>query len=247
MAGVEALAAFDKNLDAGTSKAEGGDAVVDFDLKLPSGKVIEKPGNAFGVGEAALWGTERGFSSGIRFDVDGDGKLGYGDVLPEANVLLVAAQTLDQLTGGLIAAAKTWTPALRDIFGALSANVPTVAPVFLERWKTSRFVLGDKSTRRDFNVISSLDDLVHNVSSWQRLYKGVAAQVKANNPSLDKQISDGLASLKAWGQKLAAQEKIRRFSPEQAELILQEGNDRATAITGKITQAAALLGVKVEN
>ena len=131
--------------------------------------------------------------------------------------------------------------------GALTANVPTVAPVFIDRWKTSRFILGDKATRRDFNVISSLSDLSGNISSWQRLYTGVSASVKAKNASLDKQISDGLSSLKSWAAKLEAQENTRRFTPEQAEAILKEGDNRATAITGKITQAAALLGVKVGN
>jgi hypothetical protein len=47
-------------------------------------------------------------------------------------------------------------------------------------------------------------------------------------------------------QRLAAQEKTRRFTPEQAEMILKEGDNRATAVTGKIVQAAALLGIKVE-
>ena len=60
VAGVEMLASFDVNLDAGTSKAEGGDAMVEFNLKLANGKTLEKPGNAFGVNEGALWGTEKG-------------------------------------------------------------------------------------------------------------------------------------------------------------------------------------------
>jgi hypothetical protein len=49
VAGVEMLASFDLNLDAGSSAKDGGDAVVEFDLKLPNGKVLPKPGNAFGV------------------------------------------------------------------------------------------------------------------------------------------------------------------------------------------------------
>ena len=247
VAGVEMLASFDVNLDAGTSKAEGGDAMVEFNLKLANGKTLEKPGNAFGVNEGALWGTEKGFSSNVKFDVDGDGKVGFGDQLPDAYVLKAAADKLDALTQELIDTGKKWTPSSSDVFGALAANVPTVAPVFIDRWKTSRFILGDKATRRDFNVISSLNDLSGNISSWQRLYTGVSASVKAKNASLDKQIVDGLSSLKSWSAKLETQEGTRRFTPEQAEAILKEGENRATAITGKITQAAALLGVKVGN
>lgn len=246
VAGVELLADFDLNIDAGASQAEGGDAVVSFDLELPDGRVLKKPGNAFGLVEGSLWGTERAFSSGVAFDVDGDGRLGFGDRLPDAPLLKAAAEKLDQLTAGLIAAAKTWKPTAQDVFGALAANVPTAAPVFLERWKTSRFVLGDRATRRDFNVISSLSDLVDNITSWQKLYEGVSPQVRAKDAALDTQILEGLRNLKAWTQRLLKQEKQRRFTPEQAEILLKEGDDRATAITGKIVQAAALLGIRVE-
>lgn len=246
VAGVELLSDFDLNLDAGASGAEGGDAVVTFDLKLANGKVLPRPGNLFGVLEGSLWGSERAFSSGVAFDVDGDGRIGFGDQLPDALILRAAAEKLDAMTGELLATARTWKPTAQDVFRALAANVPTAAPVFIERWKTSRFVLGDKATRRDFNVISSLEDLINNITSWQQLYGGVAQFVQAKNPSLDRQIRDGLASLRTWVQRLAAQEKTRRFTPEQAEMILKEGDNRATAVTGKIVQAAALLGIKVE-
>jgi hypothetical protein len=245
VAGVETLADFDLNLDAGTSKLEGGDAVVTFDLKLPNGKILEKPGNLFGINESTLWGTFAQFSSGSKFDVDGDGQIGFGDALPEANVLKAAADLLDAKTQELIQTSNTWQPTLGDVFGALTANVPTVAPVFLERWKNSRFVLGSKSTLRDFVVISSLRDLVGNVSSWQQLYRGVSGNVKSKNASLDRQINEGLGNLRIWAEKLVAQEAKRQFTPEQAALIYKEGDNRATAITGKISQAAALVGVKV--
>ncbi len=247
VAGVEMLSIFDVNLDAGASKAEGGESIVTFDLKLPNGKILEKPGNLFGVTEGALWASEKSFSSGMKFDVEGDGKIGFGDALPDANILKAAADKLDTMTADLMATGKTWTPTLEDVFGALTANVPTAAPVFIDRWRTSRFVLGDAATRRDFNAISSLNDLNGNISSWQTLYKGLSPAVADKNASLNKQITDGLNSLKAWVSKLETQEKTRRFSPEQAELILKESDNRATAITGKIVQAAALLGVKVNN
>jgi hypothetical protein len=247
VAGVEMLSEFDLNLDAGASKLDGGDGVVTFDLKLPNGKTIEKPGNLFGVNEGALWGSEKSFSSSVKFDVDKDGQIGLGDQLPDANVLKAASDMMDEMTGQLIERGNAWKPSLSDVFGALTANVPTVSPVFLDRWKTSRFVLGDKATRRDFNVISSLNDLIGNVASWQKLYAGLSGAVNTKNANLNAQIVDGLSSLNAWAVKLAAQEKSRRFTPEQAELIIKEGDNRATAITGKITQAAALMGVKVGN
>lgn len=87
VAGVELMAQFDVDLDAGLSAAEGPDDVVSFDLTLPDGSVLEKPGNLFGVTESGLWGTFPEFSSGVAFDVEGDGVIGFGDALPDANVL----------------------------------------------------------------------------------------------------------------------------------------------------------------
>jgi hypothetical protein len=244
VAGVEMLASFDLNLDAGSSAKDGGDAVVEFDLKLPNGKVLPKPGNAFGVLEATLWGTDKGFSSGVKFDFNNNGKIEFGDHLPNADVLQAAADKLDELTEQLLQTAKKWNPSSK-VFGALVANVPTASSVFIERWKTSRFVLGEQSTQRDFNVISSLNDLVQNVTSWQQLYRGVQAGVAGKNAALDTQIQSGLTSLKSWAQKLEASEKTRRFTPEQAEIIAKEGENRATALVGRISQAAALVGVKL--
>ncbi len=244
VAGVEMLASYDLNLDAGSSAKDGGDAVVEFDLRLPNGEILAKPGNIFGVLEATLWGTETSYSSGIKFDVENNGKMDFGDHLPEAGVLLSAAIKLEELSQQLLQTAQKWQPTNKDVFGALLANVPTASSVFIERWRTSRFVLGEKSTQKDFNVISSLNDLAQNVSSWQQLYKGVSTAVRSKNATLDGQISAGLSNLKAWAEQLEQQEKTRRFSPEQAKIISKEGENRATAIVGRIAQAAALLGIK---
>ena len=51
--------------------------------------------------------------------------------------------------------------------------------------------------------------------------------------------------LNIWTTTLVKQENVRRFTPEQAKLIVQEDKSRVTAIAGKIAQAAAQLGVKL--
>ena len=244
VAGVEMLSSHDVNLDAGVSKSVGGDGTVTFDLKLPNGKILEKPGNLFGITESTLWGTEKSYSSARAFDVDGNGAIGFGDVLPDANVLKAATAKLDEVTGQLIATGKTWQPTTKNVVSALQANVPTAANVFIERWKTSRFVLGDQTKSRDFNVISSLNDLEQNIGSWKTLYGGLSGAVNAKSTGLDAQINSNLQALRTWVVKLQAQEKVKRFSKEQAEIIGKEAQNRATAIVGKINQAAALLGVQ---
>lgn len=245
VAGVESLAAFDLILDAGVSAAEGGEDVVPFDLALPDGRTLKKPGNLFGVTEGALWGTVPAYRTRARLDLDGDGRLGFGDALPDANVLRAAAGELDRQTTALVKAAGAWTPGRADVFGALVGNVPTVGPVFFDGWKTSRFVLGDRAGRADFVALSRLGDLVGNIASWQAMYAGLSPDVKAKNAALDRQITAGLNDLKAYVERLARQERTRRFTPEQADTLQAEGQNRATAVTGRLTQAAALLGVKV--
>lgn len=245
VAGVDALSTFDLILDAGVSGAEGSEGVAPIDLKLPGGGVLRKPGNLFGVNEASLWGLNPAFTAKTRFDVAGDGTVGFGDVLPDARVLQAAAAELDRQTGLLIAAAGTWQPSQANVFGALIANVPTVGPVFFDGWKTSRFVLGGASKRGDFAAISRLNDLVGNVRSWEAMFAGLSPALKTKDAALEAQIRSGLADLRGYAQRLSAQERQRRFTPEQAEGLQTEGQNRATAITGQLTQAAALLGVKV--
>ncbi|UBV44862.1 EfeM/EfeO family lipoprotein (plasmid) [Deinococcus taeanensis] len=243
VAGVSVLADFDVNLDAGTSSGE--DAVT-FDLTLPNGKVLKKPGNLFGVNEGTLWGTVRTYSSGVPFDVNGNGRIDFGDQLPDAGVLKAAATALHTQTLALQKAARAWTPTRSDVFGALVGNVPTVGPVFFEDWKSSPFVLGAKSARQDFVVISRLQDLQGNVASWQAMYTGLSADVRGRSATLDAQIRSGLTELAAFVNKLNAREQARRYTPEQAEQLQKEAQNRATVITGRLTQAAALLGVKVQ-
>lgn len=246
VAGVELMAQFDVDLDAGLSAEEGDEDLVSFDLTLPDGSVLVKPGNLFGITESTLWGTFDDFTTGVVFDVDGDGAIGFGDALPEANVLLAASQALAAMSADLTATAETWEPTPADVFGALVGNVPTVAEVFVARWRESRFVLGSATTMRDFGVISSLQDLNQNIASWRELYREVSPLVAAADATADADIQASLADLSAWATEIAAAEADHTYTPEEADLIYDEGDRRATAITGAIAQAAALVGVEVE-
>ncbi|GHF28705.1 hypothetical protein HNQ07_000957 [Deinococcus metalli] len=246
VAGVGVLSTFDVILDAGTSGAEGGEDVVPFDLTLPSGKVLPRPGNLFGVTEGTLWNTVKAYSSGVPADLNGNGRVDFGEAMPDANVLKAAAAELHAQGRKLQQAARAWTPSREDVFGALVGNVPTVGPVFFEDWKSSPFVLGQRSTRKDFVVISRMADLTGNIASWQAMYRGLSADVRARSAPLDTQIRTGLDDLAQYVDRLVARERTRRYTPEQAEALQREAQNRATVITGRLTQAAALLGVRID-
>ena len=61
VAGVEELSEFDVILDAGADGSDPENAVP-FDVHLPDGRVLEKPGNFFFLTETSLFGTNGGLS-----------------------------------------------------------------------------------------------------------------------------------------------------------------------------------------
>ncbi len=248
VAGTPSLAQFDINLDAGASAAEGGDSVVSIDIKLPDGKMLSKPGNLFGVTESTLFGTYPEYIvANVQPDLDGDGKVGFGEVLPDANVLKGGVDLLDSTVGELATTAATWQPTEAEAFGALIGNVPTVS-AFFDAWKNSRFVVTDPAkASREFAAISRLSDIVDNVTSWQTIYTSLSPAVAKVDAPSDQQIQQRLGDLKTYVADIYAKEQGgKRYTPEEADLLSAEAQNRATAIVGQITQVAAKLKITVE-
>jgi hypothetical protein len=247
VAGVPAMAEYDVILDAGAAGSEDPEGAVPFDLTLPDGKVLPKPGNLFGVTESTLWGTYPDYTvATVEADFNQDGQLDFGEALPEANVLKAGVDELDRYTAELLTTAQAWQPTESDAFTALVVMVPTMSEYF-GSWKDSRFVLGDKSTRRDFVAISRLADIQDILGGLQVTYAGVSPRVAAVDPDQATQIEQGLTDLKAFVADVQSQETSgKRFTPEEADLLGAEAQDRATAITGKISQVAGQLNIEIQ-
>lgn len=247
VAGVPSLAEYDVILDAGTPASDDPENAVPFDLTLPDGKVLPKPGNLFGVTEGTLFGTVPDYVvAQIEPDLDGNGRRDFGEVLPEANVFKAGAGALDQYAADLLKAAQAWQPTEAEAFNALVANVPTVSN-FFDSWKTSRFVAGEQSTQRDFAAISRLSDISDNVSSWQVMYRSLSPMVQTVDAMQDAQIRDGLDNLKSFVSKLYSDEQGgKRFTAEEADALGGEAQNRATAIAGQISQVAARLNITIQ-
>ena len=247
VAGVPDLADYDVILDAGASADEGGDNVVPFDLKLPDGRTLPKPGNLFGVTESALWGTFAAYVvKDIEADLNGDGTIGFGEVLPDANVLKAGLDALDSNAGDLVKAADKWTPTEEQAFGALVTMVPTMNEYF-ESWKASRFVAGENSEQRDFVAISRLADIQDILGGLQIVYTGVSPHVRSADATQDQQIAQNLAGLKEFVAGVYAKEQQgQHFTPEEADTLGAEAQNRATTITGQITQVAGRLNVTIK-
>ncbi len=245
VAGVPSLAEFDVILDAGSSAEDDPESAVPFDLTLPDGTVLAKPGNLFGIAESTLWGTRPEWK-GADADLDGNGTVDFGEVLPEANVLKATADAMDQYAGELQTAGEAWQPNESDAFTALVVMIPTMSEYF-ESWKQSRFVLGEQSTQPDFVVISRLSDIGDILGGLEVVYGNVSPSVKAIDEAQDQQISTGISDLKSFVADVYKQEQDgKTFTPEEADTLGGEAQSRATSIAGQVSQVAARLNVEID-
>jgi hypothetical protein len=246
VAGTPSLSVYDVILDAGSSATEDPAGAVPFDLKLADGRVLRKPGNLFNLTEGMLWGTLPQYTAkGVRADLDGDGRAEFGEVLPDAAVLKAAADAFVLYAGKLDASAGAWKPTASDAFTAVVVMVPTMSEYF-GQWKVSRFVLGSRAQGHAFNVVSRLSDIGDILGGLRVIYAGIRPAIATVDAQQAAQTKRELDSLYAFVSRLRAQERAgRRFTPEQADTLGRTAQERATAIAGQVTQAAARLKVKI--
>jgi hypothetical protein len=247
VAGTPSLAEYDVILDAGSSAAEDPESAVPFDLELSDGTTLEQPGNLFNLTEGALWGTlPEAMPQSTPADLDGNGTEDFGEVLPDAPFLLAAAEAFDRYAGELADSAEAWEPSESDALTALVVMVPTMSEYF-GQWKESRFVLGDASESESFNVVSRLSDINDILTGLEVIFEGVEGRLTEVDPEQAGQTGRELTDLRAFVEDLYSREQGgERFEPEQAEVLGTEAQERATAIAGQVSQAAAELGVTIE-
>lgn len=245
VAGVPSLAYYDVWIDAGPSAEEDPAEALEWTLTLPDGRELQSPGNFFhSLLEPAIWGTHDEFG-GLPVDLDGDGGVELGEALPDANLLLGAAQGLDGATSEMITAVEGWQPTLSDAFTALAVMIPTMNEYF-EQWKLSAFVAGENAEEAAFIGTSRLFDINGILNGLDFTYDNLAAQVEAADPALHEQINSGFDDLRGYVGDLYAQEQGGTvFTAEQADLFGTEAQGKATALAGQVSQAAALLNVEI--
>jgi hypothetical protein len=249
IAGVPSLARYDVIMDSGTSAADDPQTAVPFDLKLPSGKVFPKPGNFFhALLEPTIWGTDSRFVAPgrVRPDLDGDGKVEFGEVLPDAGVLVATARSFASYARKSNAAARAWQPNASDVLTALVVMVPTVEGYFGE-WKSSRAIAGANAKEKAFVAHSRLIDVHGILFSLQNVYRGIRPLVAQGGTAQSARIGSSLSGLTKFVDGIHAQEKAgKRFTPKQADLFGSRAQERANAIAGQITQVAGVLGIELQ-
>jgi nitrous oxide reductase accessory protein NosL len=247
VAGVPELADFDVIIDAGGDKSDPENAVP-FSIETPEGRTFEQPGNFFFLLETALWGTEERFAArGAAPDLDGNGRVAFGEALPDADFLVAAARDFAANADELEAAAREWTPSAEDAFTALVVMTPTMSEYF-DAWKNSRFVAGAAADESSFVAASRLQDIADILGGLVLIYENVEPAVAETDAQQARQTGTQLRELHDFAARLRDEEAGgRKFTASDADTLGSEAQDRAEAIAGQVSQAAGQLGITLEN
>ena len=247
VAGVPSLADYDVIIDAGADKSDPENAAP-IKLKTPGGKTFDRPGNFNYLIETAAFGTEPKFAAkGVAPDLDGDGRVSFGEAVPDADFYVTAAREFERTTKELDTAARAWTPTAQDAFTALVVMTPTMSEYF-DAWKNSRFVTGAKAREKAFVAASRLQDIADILGGLQTVYKGVEPRIAEVDSAQATQTKQDLTELTSFAERLRDEEAGgRKFTADQAETLGAEAQTRAEAIAGQVSQAAGRLDIQLES
>ena len=246
VAGVPSLAEFDVILDAGSDGSDP-ETAVPFDIETPAGRTFKQPGNFNFLIETAAFGTEPRFQAkGVEPDLDGDGKVEFGESLPDADFYVAAARDYAKYAQELDAAAREWEPTPGDALTALVVMTPTMSEYF-GAWKNSRFIAGDKATETAFVAASRLQDIADILGGLVLVYDNVKPLIAEADPQQAEQTEQSLAKLHGFASDLQDKEAAgRKYTAEEADTLGSQAQEQAEAIAGQITQAAAKLNIEIE-
>ena len=246
VAGVPELADFDVIIDAGSDGSDP-ESAVPFSIKTPDGRTFKQPGNFNYLIETSAYGTDPKFAAkGVKADLDGDGKVEFGEAVPDANFFVAAARDFEKSAGELDAAARKWQPSQQDAFTAVVVMTPTMAEYF-EAWKNSRFIAGDKAKEKAFVAASRLEDIADILGGLVLVYDNIKPSVEKVSAEQAEQTGESLRELTAFAERLRDEEAGgKKFTAEEADTLGSEAQSRAEAIAGQVSQAAGQLNIKLE-
>ena len=247
VAGVPSLADFDVIIDAGSDKSDPENAVP-FSVKTEDGRTFEQPGNYNYLVETSFFGTDAKFAAkGVQPDLDGDGKVEFGEALPDAQFLAAATRDFAATAKELDEQAKKYQPTLQDAMTALVVMTPTMSEYF-EAWKNSRFVAGSKSKEKAFVVASRLQDIKDILGGLVVVYDQVEPSIAKVDSAQAKQTGTDLVALRDFALQLKeAEDGGKKFTAQDADTLGGQAQDRAEGIAGQVSQAAGRLNITLES
>ena len=247
VAGVPRLSHYDVDIDAG-SDASDPESAVSFSLTLDDGTKLEQPGNLFFLTETALWGTNPDLAAkGVEPDVDCDGKVEFGEGLPDAAIFKAATEEFADQTEQLDEDAQAFEPTPSDALTSIVVMTPTMSEYF-GQWKNTAFVAGKGDQKeQSFVATSRLSDIADILEGIAFTYAEIEPQIAAESPQQAKQTKRELNQLLAFAADLRDREAAgEKFAPEQADQLGSEAQARAEAIAGQVTQSAQQLGIELQ-
>lgn len=246
VAGVPRLAQYDVDIDAGSDASTPEDAV-SFSLTTPDGEQLKQPGNLFFLTETALYGTNPDVAAkGVKPDVDGDGKVEFGEGLPDANIYKATLDEFAAQAKNLDEDAQEFEPTPSDALTSIVVMTPTMSEYF-EAWKNSRFIAGEDAEEQGFVATSRLSDIADILGGILVTYDGIEPMVAAENPQQAKQTRKELQSLVDFASELRDREADgEKFNAKQADALGAQAQTQAEAIAGQVTQAAKQLEIELQ-
>ena len=186
VAGVPRLAQYDVDIDAGA------DALRSRERRLLQPRAAERR-DAEAARQPLLPHRDRALRhqpglprQGRRRDVDGDGKVEFGEGLPDAEIYVGAAARVRGAGENLDADAQEFEPTPSDAFTAITVMTPTMSEYF-EAWKNSRFIAGEKATEQGFVATSRLRTSPTSSSGIVFTYDEIEPEIAAEDPQQAEQ------------------------------------------------------------
>ena len=247
VAGIPRTAQYDTDIDAG-SDASDPESAVSFNLTLPNGEVMEQPGNLFFLIETSLYGTNEDLIvKGVKPDVDCDGKVAFGEGLPEANAFKASVDEINKQAKDLDKDAQEIVITPSDAFTAITVMTPTMSEYF-EQWKLSSFVAGEgKADEAGFVATSRLSDIADILTGINFTYEEIEPLIAEKNADQAEQTAAELANLLSTSEDLRDREAAgEKFTARQADQLGAEMQARAERIAGQVTQAARDLDIEIQ-
>lgn len=247
VAGIPRTAQYDTDIDAGSDASDPASAV-SFNLTLPNGEVMKQPGNLFFLIETSLYGTNEDLVvNGVKPDVNCDGKVSFGEGLPDADIFKASANEISRQARDLDQDAQEIVITPSDAFTAITVMTPTMSEYF-EQWKLSSFVAGEgKAGEEGFVATSRLSDIADILTGIDFTYEEIEPLIAEKNADQAEQTAVELSNLLGTAEDLRDREAAgERFTARQADQLGAEMQARAERIAGQVAQAAKDLDIEIQ-
>jgi len=246
VAGVPRLAQYDVDIDAG-SDASDPESAVSFTLETPQGETLKQPGNLFFLTETALYGTNEDLLADTKQDADGDGKVEFGEGIPDADTYVATMREFKEMSESLDADAQEFEATPSDALTAITVMTPTMSEYF-EAWKNSAFIAGSDASEQGFVATSRLSDIADILEGIVFMYDEMEPTITEEDPQQAAQTQQQLDDLLAFVEDIRDREADgEKFTGEQADALGSEAQARAEEIAGQVTQAANRLGIELQD